>query len=84
MHVLCIKVITRHMGGCQAELPKTSENTIFSRKKTEKPENADTMPTPDRLARSRVAFELQCFRNCTLSRFSLSSVLWACACNKEH
>ena len=33
--------------------------------RTENPENTDN--TPLRLARRRAAFELQCFRNCTLS-----------------
>ena len=40
-------------------------NTIFSNKNPENPENADN--TPERLARRRAAFDLQCFRNCTLS-----------------
>jgi len=45
--------------GCQAEVHKTSENNIFK----PNPKN------PERLARCRSAFEMQCFRNCTLSSF---------------
>jgi len=44
--------------GCQAEVHMTSENNIFKPKKTKNPEV---------LARCRSAFEMQCFRNCTLS-----------------
>ena len=47
--------------------PKRPKTQYFRTKKTQNPQNADN--TPDRLARSRVAFELQCFRNCTLSSF---------------
>ena len=41
------------------------EHNIFEQKKPENPGNANN--TPERLARCRAAFELQCFRNCALS-----------------
>ena len=47
-------------GGTSPKRPKT----VFRTKKTENGDN-----TPYRLARSWVAFELQCFCNCTLSSF---------------
>jgi len=54
---------------CHAEVHKTSENTIFSNHKTPKnPENPHN--TPERLVRYRSDFEMQCFRNCTLSSCS--------------
>ena len=52
--------------------PKRPKTQYFRTRKTRNPENANN--TPDRLSRSRVAFELQCFRNCTLSSYVLCFV----------
>ena len=62
-HVLC-------MGGCQAELLKTSENAIFSIKNPENPENADNTPCRS-TGKKLMAFEVQCFHNCRLSSFNI-------------
>ena len=58
-----------HVVVARRNFPKRSKTQYFRTKKPENPENADT--TPDRLARSRVALELQCFRSCTLSSLKL-------------
>ena len=51
---------------CQAEVHKTSENTIFSNQRN--PKNTENHHnTPERLVRCHSDFEMQCFRNCTLS-----------------
>jgi len=52
------------------DFSRRTKTQYVGTKKPENPENADN--TPKRLARRRAAFELQCFRNCTLSSFKCS------------
>ena len=52
--------------------PKRAKKQYFRTKNPEHPENADN--APERLARRRAAFELQCFRNCTFSSFFFLSL----------
>ena len=59
---------------CQAEVHNTSENAVFQTKKAKTPRKSHN--TPERLMRCRSAFEMQCFRNCTLSSLIILRVLF--------